>query len=190
MSLEKIVSKVEQDSKAAEQAILKEAARSRSELLAQAKQTRDEILSGYRQKADRTIAQMRTREEAGLEMEVKKRMLASRRKVLDSAFLGVMEHFANLPAASKKKIYAALMDSASRDLPRGKVRCVKGEESLFSGFPAYEKGAPIEGAGGFILESQDGRLEIDMRFEVLLKDIWDRNLGEISARLFDEGAPR
>jgi vacuolar-type H+-ATPase subunit E/Vma4 len=187
MSLEKIVSKVESDSKAAEQAILQEAARYRNEQIRQTSLKRDEILKEFNLKAEQTIVQLRSREEAGLEMEVKKRMLSSRKNVLDSAFAGVLEHFKNLPAGAKKNLYAALMARVSKEIPSGKIRHLKGEESLFSGFKAYTKGEPTEGIGGFIVVSADGHLEMDMRFEVLLKELWDRNLGEISAKLFHDG---
>ncbi len=187
MSLEKIVSKVEQDSKAAEQAMLQEAAKQRNERITQANRRRDEILAEHSHKALQTIAQLRSREEAGLEMEVKKRMLMSRKRILDTAFRGVLEHFAKLSPADKKKIYAALMAKAAKDIPSGRIHFVKGEESLFSGHSGYTKGGHITSAGGFILESDDGHLEMDMRFEVLLKDLWDRNLGEVSSMLFGEG---
>ncbi|MDO9538180.1 MAG: hypothetical protein Q7J68_07660 [Thermoplasmata archaeon] len=187
MSLEKIVSKVEADSKAAEKAILQEGAKYRNEQLKLANQKRDEILTDFSQKAEQTITQLRAREEAGLEMEVKKQMLASRRKILDSAFEGVLEHFRNLPASTKKQLYAALMARVTKDISSGTIHCVKGDEALFSGFSAFTKGEPIQGVGGFIVKSSDGRLEMDMRFEVLLKDLWDRNLGEISAQLFSDG---
>jgi vacuolar-type H+-ATPase subunit E/Vma4 len=187
MSLEKIVSKVESDSKAAEQAILQDAARHRNEQLKQASQKRDDVLKEFSLKAEQAITQLRSREEAGLEMEVKKRMLSSRRNVLDSAFAGVLEHFKNLPPGTKKNLYVALMGMVSKDIPSGKIRHLKGEDTLFSGFKAYTKGEPTEGIGGFIVVSADGRLEMDMRFEVLLKELWDRNLGEISTRLFNDG---
>jgi vacuolar-type H+-ATPase subunit E/Vma4 len=190
MSLEKIVSKVVADSQAAEQAILQGATRYRNEQLRQASQKSDEMLKEFNLKAEQAIAQLRSREEAGLEMEVKKRMLSSRKNTLDSAFAGVLEHFKNLPAGAKTGLYVALMARVSKEIPSGKIRHIKGEDSLFSGFKAYTKGEPIEGIGGFIVVSADGRMEMDMRFEVLLKELWDRNLGEISAKLFSDGAQK
>jgi len=187
MSLERIVSKVEQDSKAAEQAILSEAAQYRNSQLAEAKRKRDAILAEFAAKAEQAIAQMRSREEAGLEMEVKKMSLASRKRILDTAFRSVLEHFSGLPQARKRKVYAALLAKASEDIPRGKIRHLKGEEPLFPASQAYARGENITGAGGFIVESADGHLEMDMRFEVLLKDLWDRNLAEVSAMLFGDG---
>jgi len=188
MSLEKIVSKVEADSKAAEQVILQEAGQYRNGQLKQASKKCDAILKDFTQKAETTVAQLRSREEAGLEMEIKKRTLSSRKNILDSAFEGVLEHFKSLPASTKKDLYATLLSKASKEIPSGKIRHIKGEESMFSGFKAYTKGEPIDSIGGFIVESVDGRLEMDMRFEVLLKELWDRNLGEVSSMLFQDGA--
>lgn len=190
MSLEKIVSRIEQDSKAAEQAILQESAQNREKQLKQANQEKARILKDFTAKAEQAIAQLRLREEAGLEMELKKNALASRKRSMDRAFEGVLEHFRALPAGEKKKLYAALMAQVVKDIPAGRIRHLKGEESLFSGFPGFKSGEPIQGVGGFIAVSTDGRLEMDMRFEVLLKDLWDRSLGEISAQLFGDGAQR
>ena len=187
MSLEKIVSKIDADSKAAELAILQEGARHRDEQLKAASQKRAEILKEFNVRAEQAITQLNSREIAGLEMEIKKRMLASRRRTLDSAFEGVLEHFKKLPNTAKKNLYAALMAKAMKDIPSGTVRHLKGEESLFSAYSSFRSGQPIDGIGGFIVQSPDGKLEMDMRLEVLLRELWDRNLGEISARLFSDG---
>ena len=187
MSLEKIVSKIEADSLAAEQAILQEAAKYRNEQHKLANQRKAEIMAEYKSKADNAIAQLSAREEAGLEMELKKSALASRKRTLDRAFESVLEHFRNLPASEKKKLYQALMARVTKEIPTGKIRPAKKEESLFSSIGAFKLGEPINCIGGFIAESPDGKLEMDMRFEVLLKDIWDHNLSEISALLFSNG---
>lgn len=187
MSLEKIVSKVEADSKAAEAGILREAEAQRQEALAAAKMRRDELLAEYKARAEQAVAQLKAREEAGLEMELKKRTLASRRRTLDRAFTSVLAHFAALPQDSKKRLYKSMMARVSAEIPGGKLRCRKGDEGLLSGFRGFSAGEPIDCAGGFIAVSDDGRVEVDMRFEVLLREVWDRNLGEVSAILFGDG---
>lgn len=186
MSLEKIVSKVEADSKEAEARTIGEAERQRDEILASAGKRRDELLAEYREKAEQAAALLRSREEAGLEMELKKRTLASRKRTLDRAFASVLAHFAGLAPDVKKRLYSALMARVAAEMPSGKTRCRKGDEGLLSGFPGFSTGEPIDCAGGFIAVSLDGRIEVDMRFEVLLRDIWDRNLGEVSAMLFGD----
>ena len=38
---------------------------------------------------------------------------------------------------------------------------------------------------GIILQSEDGKIEVDMQFSVLLKSVWDSNIKEISEILFE-----
>jgi V/A-type H+-transporting ATPase subunit E len=187
MSLENIVSRVEADSRAAEAGILREAEAQRDEALAAARRRSGEVLAGHRAASEAATAHLRSREEAGLEMELKKRTLASRRRTLDQAFESVLCAFAELPQDEKRRLYKAMMARAAAEIRSGKVRCRKGDEMLLSGFQGFSVGEPIDCRGGFIAVSQDGRVEVDMRFEVLLRDLWGRNLGAVSGILFGDG---
>ena len=44
----------------------------------------------------------------------------------------------------------------------------------------------VEGIGGFVLESKDGSVVIDYRFEDRLRTAWENSLGEVSTILFGE----
>ena len=46
-------------------------------------------------------------------------------------------------------------------------------------------GEPIAGLGGFVLESPDGSVSYDMRFDTLLESSWSETLAEINSILFD-----
>ena len=46
-------------------------------------------------------------------------------------------------------------------------------------------GDAIEGLGGFVLESPDGSVSYDMRFDTLLESSWNDQLAEINSILFD-----
>mgnify|MGYP000414797051 FL=1 len=45
-------------------------------------------------------------------------------------------------------------------------------------------GEPIVGLGGFVLESPDGSVSYDMRFNTLLESTWGGKLAEINSILF------
>ena len=47
-------------------------------------------------------------------------------------------------------------------------------------------GEDIDGLGGFVLESADGSVLMDYRFEGRLRNAWDASLGEVSSVLFGE----
>ena len=187
MGLEKIISKILADSKAKEQSIISGAQKESKVLIADAKNKKAEILDSYQKKADEMISQMRIREEAGMEIDVNKKMLSIQREILDTSFDSLLEHFKNLPDDRKKTLYSAMIEKMRQEITTGTIHCRKGEERLFSGLSGYTMGQPIDTIGGFLVENSDGSLFFDMRFEALLRDIWVRNLKEISEILFPRG---
>jgi vacuolar-type H+-ATPase subunit E/Vma4 len=52
----------------------------------------------------------------------------------------------------------------------------------------FKIGDDIDGLGGFVLESEDGSVMMDYRFEGRLREAWDSSLGEVSRILFRDGA--
>jgi vacuolar-type H+-ATPase subunit E/Vma4 len=47
-------------------------------------------------------------------------------------------------------------------------------------------GDDIEGLGGFVLESKDGSMVLDYRFDSRLEDAWKASLGAVNIALFGE----
>jgi len=187
MGLDKIVTKILADSKAKEQSIISDAHKQSEELMADAMRQKAELLDSYQKRAEQAIAQMKVREGAGMEIEVKKKLLSTRREILEDTFDSVLEHFMNLPESEKRKLYSAMMTRLKVEFQGGKIHCRRGEEGLFPAMPGFTMVEPVETMGGFIAESNDGSLMVDMRFEALLKEIWDSHLVEISGILFPDG---
>ena len=50
----------------------------------------------------------------------------------------------------------------------------------------FSLGEDIDGLGGFVLESKDGSVVLDYRFDSLLEDAWKANLGPVNKALFGE----
>lgn len=187
MGLDKIVTRVVADSKANEANIIAEANKEREELLHEAAKKRAEILETFRVDMEKTISQMKVRAEAGMEIDVKKEMLSTRKHILENMFEKVLEHFRDIPDANKRKLYSSLTAKLLGEFTQGTIHCRRGEEHLFRGIGQFTVGEPIDTAGGFLAESADGNLVMDMRFEGLLKELWDDNLDKISNLLFEDG---
>ena len=187
MSLEKIVASILANSKADEQNILLEARADARAVMDEASHGKAKILENYRIKTEKTISMMKERAEAGMEIDEKKEILSIRRQILEDMFNRVLEHFSNLPDASKQKLYSAMAARLLTEFTRGRIHCRRDEAHLLGGIGQFSMGEPIDTAGGFLAENDDGTLVMDMRFEVLLKDLWDRNLDIISGLLFEDG---
>jgi len=187
MGLDKIVTRVIADSKTNEASILAEARNDREALLKEASRKVAEIAESYKNNSEKTLSQMKTRAEAGMEIDVKKEMLSTRKRILENVFDKVVEHFSEIPNADKRKLYSAMATKLLDEFTQGTIHCRKGEEALFAGMNNFTIGEPIDTVGGFMAESADGNLVMDMRFEGLLKEIWDNNLDSISNMLFEDG---
>ena len=186
MGLDRIVTRVVADSKATEASILAEATKEREALLREAAKKKAEMMESFRIDMEKTISQMKIRAEAGMEIDVKKEMLSTRKQILENMFDRVLEHFRDIPDASKRELYSALTARLLDEFSQGTIHCRKGEEHLFRGIGQFTVGEPIDTAGGFMAESSDGNLVMDMRFEGLLKELWDSNLDKISSLLFED----
>jgi V/A-type H+-transporting ATPase subunit E len=186
MGLDKIVASILADSKVKEQSILSEAAAETKTLMAEVSRRNVEVLKAYRKKTEESVARLKERQEAGMEIEVKKQMLSARKQILDESFDRVLKHFGALPESDKRKLYSAMSVKLLAEFKSGTIHCRKGDEHLFAGLSGFTIGQPMDIIGGFLAENSDGTLVFDMRFKVLLKDIWDRHLNEISDMLFSE----
>ena len=187
MGLEKIVERIVVESQAEEKRIISEAEAERQKMLGEAGKKRDEILADYRKRMEEAVVQLKQREAARTEVEVKKRFLEIRKEILDDAYRTVLEHFSALPEDTRRKYYSAMLKQVVAELPSGVIRCGKGEERFFSGIPNFTVGENIDCIGGFLAESTDGSVVLDMRFDDIVREIWERNAGEISRTIFPEG---
>ena len=50
----------------------------------------------------------------------------------------------------------------------------------------FEMGKDIPGLGGFVLESKDGSVVLDYRFDSLLEDAWKSCMASVNKVLFGE----
>ena len=48
----------------------------------------------------------------------------------------------------------------------------------------YKMGDDVDGLGGFMLESEDGRLSFDLRFDTLLEEAWTQQRAAVNETLF------
>ncbi len=156
MGLEKIVERIVAESQAEEERILAEADAERQKMLSAAGKKRDEILGNYRRHMEEVVVQLKQREAARTEVELKKLFLRVRKEILDYAHSAVLEHFSALSEDTRRKYYSAMTKKVLAELSAGIIHCRAGEERFFSGIPGFSVGEPIDCIGGFLAESTDG----------------------------------
>jgi vacuolar-type H+-ATPase subunit E/Vma4 len=187
MGLEKVLERIETDSRADDQRLQAKAREDAQALLAEAKAKRELTLTSYRAKAGEEVSLLRAREAARTEVEAKKALLACKKAVLDEAFGAVLETLKHLPASETRRYYASLLARLGPEFAGGVIRCRKGDEGHFAGAKGMTVRGDLDAAGGFVAESRDGTLAADMRFESLLAAAWERRIAYASGMLFSKG---
>lgn len=148
----------------------------------------DSQIADMKQKQDKRVAEAKEtlarQERSSADLESKKLVLSKKKEMLTVAFESALEQLENSPASKKLEYYKAMVASAKAIIPEPKV--IMSEKDNFSaadlGVQAVEKDARI--SSGLILQSADGKVEVDMQFSVILQNVWDSNLKQLSEILF------
>ena len=145
-------------------------------------------ISEMKEKQDKRVAEeketLARQERSSVDLESKKLVLSKKKEILAEAFESALQQLENVPADKKLAYYKAMVNSAKTIIPAPKA--IISEKDTFSaadlGVVSVEKDSKIR--SGLLLQSEDGKVEVDMQFEVILQNIWDNNLKQLSEILF------
>ena len=194
MSLDKLASEIESMAKAEAKVVSKEAN-------AEAKRIGDEAKDSVAEYRDAAITQAEKMSDriavesiAAARQRNQKRLLVARRAELDATWSEVMSQVGEADLKGREDILLSLIKMADVESvddmvlrPVAVDRETLTDLSENSGLSNdFQMGGDIDGLGGFVLESQDGSVLMDYRFEGRLRDAWEASLGEVNNKLFGE----
>lgn len=187
MTLETVVEAILENGKAEAQAILSEAQADRERMLVEAraegaKETADAEGRG-RSSAERRRVQALAR----AELEARKIVLAQQREALDRVYQGTLERLGNLPE-NAEFLRSLLKANEAEWRGGGKVYARADDESVVRKIVGSAFAGTIEAAGGVVIESADGTRRIDLRYESILRDVWDDAVKEVAETLWPHRA--
>ena len=185
MALESVTKEIEADAQARAAVILKQRDKEVAEINAKADAQIAEMKEKQDKKVAETVGNLARQERSSAELESKKVVLSKKKEVLNCAFETSLRDLENMPADKKLAYYKAMVASAKDVIPEPKA--VISVNDKFSaadlGVSSVEQSSKVR--SGIILQSEDGKIEVDMQFSVLLKSVWDSNIKEISEILFE-----
>jgi len=148
----------------------------------------DAEIAEMKQKQDKKVAEAKEtlarQERSSAELESKKLVLSKKKEILSRAFDSALAELENMPADKKLAYYQAMVKSG-----KSIIADPKAIMSVDDKFTAQQLGVKSIGTdpmirSGLILQSEDGKIEVDMQYSVLLQNIWDSNLKKLSEILF------
>ncbi|GIT41099.1 MAG: hypothetical protein Ct9H300mP10_01090 [Methanobacteriota archaeon] len=188
MSLDKLASEIESMAKAEAKKIADDAKAEAKRISGETKASVKEYREAAIGQAERMSDQVAVESIAAARQRNQKRLLVARRAELDAAWEEVVSQVGSANLKGREDILDSLLGKAAEEAGEGMVlRPVSVDREALSGnSDDFQMGEDIDGLGGFVLESADGSVLMDYRFEGRLRDAWDASLGEVSSILFGE----
>ena len=187
MSLEKLAEKINSAAKAEADEIINSANAQASEIINSAKNEAKEMEDHATEKVNKEIAQLAVEVVASAKQTNQKRLLIAKREELDSTWKSVKELVGAGKLSGRKALLESIVKEADNSKNKGMILKPVGIDRgvLSKAGSSFKLGDDVEGLGGFILESSDGSISLDYRFDSRLDSCWNENIKNVSNILFE-----
>ena len=171
MGLEVVVQEIRAEGAKEERTLLAQAETERSRILEQARSEADELTKRRRNETRLKVEALRREIQSASEFEARRRGLIVRRELAEGFRQRVLKAIASLPKVENEALLSELVKQAKQTIPKGVVHARTSDLPLLTK-AGYERGRELSGAGGFQVESTDGTVLVDHRYETLLENAW------------------
>ncbi len=184
MALDEVIDSVMEGAKQKAQALLQEAEKERVPIL---KQADDKIAAkrlAQQKELETALKRLKQQEISSAELEAKRIVLNAKKDVMDRSFQVALSSLLDMDEGNRGRMYRKILDGGKTVIQSPKVYCPRGESKLISGVTGLGKVEETDMEAGLILEDASGNVRLDYRFRVLLENVWDRELKNVSNILF------
>ncbi len=170
------------------------------EIIAQARAERERTLSDVRTEGETLLrdAEVRAREAAArkgiqdlarAELEARKTVLAAQKEALDEVYRRAL---GRLGTVRENQDFLRILLRANEAEWRagGQVYASAKDEAFVKGLVGKAYAGAIDAAGGVVIESADGTRRVDLRYESILRDVWDDSVREVAEILWPSRASK
>jgi len=183
MTLESAVEAILEQGKAEANRVLEEARNERQRMLSEVRAEATKALAETEKAARIEAVRKRVQELARAELESRKIVLAAQKEALDKVYDGALERLGRL-SDNADILRRLLKANESEWRSGGEVYCSPRDEAVVRKIVGDSFAGTIECAGGVVIESADGTRRVDLRYETLLRDVWDDAVKEVAETLW------
>ena len=139
-------------------------------------------------RAVRESTQIKTETVASARQANQKAQLIARREELDATWDAIREQVGSSGMKGRAGLIKVLLAQAKGEGEKGMIIRPVGIDrpALEKANPGFDFGNDVEGLGGFVLETGDGSVVLDYRFDGRLEDSWKSCLSSVTSILFGE----
>lgn len=164
------------------------------EILAEAHAERERMLSEVRAEAAKGVAdaEIRAKQEADRkhvqelargELEARKTVLAAQKEDIDQVYQRALARLSSLKE-NPEFLRALVEANESEWRAGGKVYSNARDEAVVKALVGKSYAGHIDASGGLIIESADGTRRVDLRYESILRDVWNDSVKEVAEVLW------
>jgi vacuolar-type H+-ATPase subunit E/Vma4 len=185
MSLDALADEIAAQAKAEAKALTTEAVNTAKSVEKEAEAEVAEIRDTLMSRAEREASQLSTELVASSRQNNQKRELIARASELDATWEAVKAEVGSAKLSGRAALIKALVADAKKEGSGMTLRPVSIDRKVLEKeAKSFDFGTDIDGLGGFTLESTDGSIVLDYRFDSRLEDAWKTSLGTVNDTLF------
>ncbi len=189
MSLEDFVQVILDKGKTEADAIRAQAQAEAEQILAEIRAEGDKAVSEAAQRAEESARRKEVQDLARADLEARKSALTAQKEALDEVYRRALARLSSLKENPEilRKILEA---NESEWTGGGKVFCSPKDEALVKRAVGRAYAGAIEAAGGVVIESADGSRRVDLRYESILRDVWNNNVRDVAEILWPSASSK
>jgi V/A-type H+-transporting ATPase subunit E len=191
MSLETVVEDIRDEARARAEELRAAGDERAAALIEAADDDAQEIVAEAKREVEREIEQEREQTLSSATLGAKQERLEARREVLQEVREAVEAAVAGIDGERREELTRALLDATTAEFDeQASVYGRAADRELFEGilteYDGYEWGGEYDCLGGVVVETEESRVRVNNTFDSVLEEVWDDDLREISAELFEE----
>ncbi len=189
MSLETFVQAIHAKGRAETDEIIARARAERERMLSEIRAEGGKLLHEAEQRAHEAAERKRVQDLARAELAARKTVLAAQKEALDEVYRRALARLATL-RENQDFLRTLLKANEAEWRSGGRVYSHAKDEMFVKGLVGKAFAGTIDCAGGLVIENADGTRRVDLRYESILRDVWDDSVREVAEILWPSRASK
>lgn len=182
--MESVVKGILEAGRRESQEIVSEGKKEADKILSQAKKKGTEEMNRRVEEAEIFGKKKRVQDLARTELETKRIVLEAQKEILDAVYSRALERLRTLH--TNDAILRHLLRFHSTDVATGKVYSSGKDKMTVQSIVGQNYAGTRPILGGIVIESSDGKSTVDLRYETLMKKIWEDSIREVADVLWPQ----
>jgi len=193
MSLDTVVEDIRDEARARRDEILASADEEAEDIVAEAEADAEDIVAEAEAAVEREVEQTREQELSAAKLEAKQERLEARRDALADVRERVEERVAGLEGEEREELTRDLVAAAAAEFDDDATVEVYARaddhdlvEDVLDEYDGWSVAGEYDCLGGVVAESESSRVRVNNTFDSVLDVVWEDELRDVSAILFEE----